>query len=138
MTDWSPSELILQRSRAFARGDFALIYDTYHSASLFRQQFPEREDYVRVGQESLARDFQITGCEILAEKVEDGEAQVIFLLEMRMQGHLQKFAERAWLRRENRAWRYHRGQKITAEELPEAPEQLTFADFAKLDPATIF
>jgi hypothetical protein len=63
---------------------------------------------------------------------------VIYLMEMNFQGNLQRYAELAWLQRENHAWRYHRGQKITDEELPEAPESLGFADFAKLDPATIF
>ena len=134
----TPSELILGRSQAFTRGDFGFIYDSYHSGSNFRRTFCEREEYLQLGQDSLGQDYQILSCQILAEAVDAHEARVIFLMEMEVQGCVQRYAELAWLQRENNAWRYHRGQKITAEELPENPESLNFADFAKLDPATIF
>jgi hypothetical protein len=139
MTDYTPSELILARSQAFSRDDFGFIYDSYHSGSNFRRQFFERDEYLQYGQASLGQDFRIISCRILAEIVDDDhESRVIFLMEMENRGSVQRYAELAWLRWENKAWRYHRGQKITAEELPDNPESLSFADFAKLDPATIF
>lgn len=138
MYDYTPSELIRARAQAFARGDFSFIFDTYHSESNFRRHFFTRQEYLQFAQASLGQDYQILNCQILAEAVGDYEAQVIYLMEMNFQGNLQRYAELAWLQRENHAWRYHRGQKITDEELPEAPESLGFADFAKLDPATIF
>lgn len=138
MSDYTPSELILARSQAFSRGDFGFIYDSYHSESNFRRQFTERDEYLEFGKASLGQDYQITSCQILDEKVDAHESQVVFLMEMKAQGNVQQYAELAWLQRENGAWRYHRGQKITAEELPENPESLNLADFAKLDPATIF
>lgn len=134
----TPSELILARSQAFSRGDFGFIYDSYHSASNFRRQFFERDDYLQYGQASLCQDYWILNCQILAESVSAHESKVIFLMEMKVQGSVQRYAELAWLRTENEAWRYHRGQKITAEELPEHPESLGFADFARLDQTTIF
>lgn len=134
----TPSELILARSQAFTRGDFGFIYDTYHSASNFRRQFFERDEYLHFGQANLGQDYQIVSCQILAESLDEHESKVIFLMEMKFQGTVQRYAELAWLQREDNAWRYHRGQKITADELPENPETLDFAAFAKLDPATIF
>ncbi len=138
LSDLTPSELILARSQAFSQGDFGFIYDSYHSGSNFRRQFFERDEYLQYGQASLGQDFQILSCRVLAEIVGDLESKVIFLMEMKNRGSVQRYAELAWLRWENKAWRYHRGQKITAEELPDNPEALSFADFAKLDPATIF
>lgn len=135
---YTPAELILARSEAFSRGDFGFIFDTYHSESNFRRQFVERDEYLEFGNSNLGQDYQITRCEVLQHQQNDDEAQVIFLMEMKFQGSMQQYAELAWLRQENDAWCYHRGQKITAEELPENLESLSFSVFAKLDPATIF
>ena len=137
-TDYTPSELILERSAAFTRGDFGFVFDSYHSESNFRRQFFEREEYLDYGQSSLAGEYQIDSCQILAEEVKADVAQVIFLVQMKVRGAAFRYAELAWLVREDAGWRYHRGQKINDEDLPEAPHLLTFSDFAKLDPETIF
>lgn len=134
----SPAELILERSRAFARADYGAVFDSFHSGSNFRRQFSTRREYIAYGQESLAADFRILDCRVIREDVRDGEARVIFLLDMLVSGARQTFAELAWLRREEGAWRYHRGLKISEEELPEKPEELGFADFEKLDQRLVF
>lgn len=135
---YTPSELILARSEAFSRGDFGFIFDSYHSESNFRRQFVERNEYVEIGSTSLGQDFQITDCQVLQAQEEGDEAQVIFLMEMKAHGVVQRFAELAWLRQENNVWRYHRGLKISNEELPKDPQSLSFDHFAKLDQSTIF
>ncbi len=135
---YSPSELIIARSEAFVRGDFGFIFDSYHSESNFRRQFVERDEYLEFGKASLGADYEITCCEVLQEKEEEDEAQIIFFMEMKVQGVVQQFVELAWLHRENKAWRYHRGQKVTQDELPDDPRSLSFADFAGRDPSTIF
>lgn len=138
LLSYSPDELIVARSEAFSRGDFGFIFDTYHSESNFRRQFVEREDYLAFGRSTLGQDYQITYCEVLDCREKDGEAQVIFLMEMTVHGSMQNFAELTWLRLENNRWCYHRGLKISNEDLPENPQILTFDDFAKLDQSTIF
>jgi uncharacterized protein YchJ len=135
---YTPAELILARREAFSRGDFGFIFDTFHSESNFRRQFIERNEYLEFAQSSLGLDYQITSCQILDEKVDGHESQVIFLMEMKFQGSVQQYAELAWLRQENGAWCYHRGLKIPNEELPESPQTLSFADFAKRDQSTVF
>lgn len=135
---YTPSELITARSEAFSRGDFGFIFDSYHSESNFRRQFVERNEYVEIGSTSLGQDFQITHCQVLQDREEGDEAQVIFLMEMKAHGIVQRFAELAWLRQENDVWRYHRGLKISNEELPKDPLSLSFEHFAKLDQSTIF
>jgi SEC-C motif-containing protein len=135
---YTPSELILARSQAFACGDFGFIYDSYHSESNFRRQFIERDGYLEFAQSSLGQDYQILDCKVLSEKMDDYEPQVIFLMELKFQDSVQQYAELVWLRQENDAWCYHRGLKIPNEELPESPQSLSFADFAKLDQSTVF
>ncbi len=138
ISDYSPAELILARSEAFSRGDFSFIYDSYHSESNFRRQFTERDEYLEFAQSSLGQDYQISSCEVLQHQHKDDEAQVIFLVEMKAHGIIQRFAELAWLRQENNVWHYHRGLKITNEELPESSQSLSFTDFARLDQSTVF
>jgi len=134
----NPTELILERNRAFMNQDFSYIFDSFHSESNFRRQFAVREDYVAVGQSSLSQDFHILNCEILHERVVGDEAQVIFMMEMKAHGVLQQYAELAWLKVEGEEWRYHRGLKVGHDELPDDPGMLTFDYFAKLDQSTVF
>ena len=138
LSTYSPSDLIIARSEAFARGDFGFIFDTYHSESNFRRQFSDRDDYLEFGNACLGADYEITRCQILQEQESADEGQVIFLMEMKVQGAVQQYVELAWLHREEKSWRYHRGQKLTQDEFPEEPHSLSFDDFAKLDPSTIF
>ncbi len=138
LSAYTPSEIIVARSEAFSRGDFGFIFDTYHSESNFRRQFVERDEYLEFGAESLGRDYQITNCQVLQHQETNEEAQVVFLLEMKFHDAVQSFAELAWLRQENDGWRYHRGLKMSEEELPKSPHSLSFADFAKLDQSTVF
>jgi SEC-C motif-containing protein len=138
LAEYSPSELTIARSEAFTRGDFGFIFDTYHSESNFRRQFVERDDYLEFGKATLGQDYQISSCQVLECREGDDEAQVIFLMEMKVHGVVQRFAELTWLHKENGAWRYHRGLKISNEELPENPECLSFEDFARRDQSTVF
>jgi hypothetical protein len=135
---WTPAALIIARCEAFASADFGFIYDSCHSESNFRRQFTGRDEYLAFGRDCLGQDYQIVSCQILAEHVAEYESQVVFLMEMKAHGELQRYAELAWLRLENAAWRYHRGQKMSAEELPADPHKVNISDFARLDPATIF
>jgi len=138
LSSGTPAELITARSQAFSRADFGFIYDSYHSESNFRRQFVSRDEYLQFGRTCLGRDYQIINCQIIAEKVDDHESQVIYMVKMRAHGKVQRYAELAWLRRENDAWRYHRGLKMTEEEFPVDRQPVTFADFNKLDQSTIF
>lgn len=136
--DRTPSELIIARSDAFARGDFGFIYDSYHSESNFRRQFVERSEYIEFGRMTLGQDYQIISCEVLDQKESDDETQVIFLMKMKVHGVVQSFAELAWLRCEDNTWLYHRGLKMTNDDLPDNPQSLCFDDFSTLDQSTVF
>lgn len=138
ITDLSPAELIIERSRAFGRADFGFIFDSYHSQATFRSQFGDRNEYIQFGWASLGKEFRIRRCEVIREESGPAEARVIFLLEMEVNGTALRYAELAWLRHEERAWRYHRGQRMEAEQLPEDVLTLDFIDFDRLEPKIIF
>ena len=74
----SPSEIVLERFRAFLAGDFGFIYDTYHSDSNFRRQYQDRDGYIRHGNNELIENFQLEECRIVKESVVGSKAQVIF------------------------------------------------------------
>ena len=134
----SPSEIVLERFRAFLAGDFGFIYDTYHAESNFRQQYQDRDGYILHGKNILIENYQLEECRIVKEKVVGSKAQVIFLMKMTTEGRTNSYAERAWFLLENQDWHYHRGQKITLDELKVNPDALDFKDFDQLDSSTIF
>lgn len=137
MKSLSPTEIILARTEAFAQADFGFIYDSYHSESNFRLQFPVREDYLRFGRESLSREFRIDQCTVIREDLAGEEARVIYLVSVQVGDVTERYAELTWLRREKGAWRYHRGQKMPEEALPSDPRVLDFADFDRLSPKLV-
>ena len=138
LSDYTPSELILARSRAFSAGDFGFIHESYHTESNFRRQFPDRDEYCRFGEKNLGPGYKILACRVLDESLDSEESRVVFLMQMDVQGDLLWFAELVWLKKEDQAWRYHRGLKMTASELPAEPETLTICDFDNLEPNTIY
>jgi len=129
MTDSSPSALILARVEAFRRCDFGFIFDTYHSASNFRRQFPDRDEYIRYGWANLGKEFRILACRVVREEIAGNSAQLIFWLEFELHGVRQRYAELAWLEEAGDGWRYRCGQKLEAEAWPVPAEQLDFVHF---------
>ncbi|HKL24913.1 MAG TPA: hypothetical protein VJ910_01655 [Desulfuromonadales bacterium] len=138
MTPRSPAEVILARVDAFQEADFGFIFDTYHSQSAFRQQFTERDDYIRFGWASLGKDFRILKCRIVAEDDGPREARVIYFMELDVNGEFKSYAELTWLWWEENAWRCHRSQKIETDDLPCPPDQLDFQTFENFEPKVIF
>lgn len=112
------------------RGDFGLVFDSYHPASNFRGQFPDREEYIRYGWAHLGKEFRIRSCTIIKEESTGDGARVLFWLEFDRHGEPHGYAELAWLELVRGEWRYRCGQKLNGEELPVPVTQLDFAHFA--------
>ncbi|PLX85143.1 MAG: hypothetical protein C0617_05520 [Desulfuromonas sp.] len=128
-SDLAPSELVLARREAFDRGDFAYIYDTYHPDSMFRQQFPDRQEYLRYGASSLAADYRILECRILREEIAEDAARVLFLLASEYGGQRVESLELSRFLRTGKGWRYHSSQKMTRDEYPGKIEDIGWDDF---------
>ncbi len=138
MKNLSPAEMILARCDALRRADYGFVFDSYHSDSNFRQQFPERNAYVQFGWSSLGKDFKVRNCQIVREEIDGHDARVIFLMQMVAHGELKSYAEMALLKRQGASWRYHHGQKMEEKDWPADPMTLDFESFDKLEPKIVF
>jgi len=138
MQELSPSELILAKAQAFRQADYGFIYDSYHSQSSFRQQFDDREDYIRFGWANLGKDFRILECRVLKAESASPEPRVICYMKIEANGQDYAYAELTWLQEEEGALRCHRSQKIELAELPRPLNELDFIDFEQFEPKAIF
>lgn len=138
MADLSPSELILAKAEAFRQADYGFIYDSYHSESSFRQQFDDREEYIRFGWANLGKDFRILQCRIVKAAVAPPEPRVISYMKIEVNGQNLSYAELTWLQKEEGGWRCHRSQKIETSELPCPLSELDFIDFERIEHKAIF
>jgi len=134
----TPVDLVQARVRAFRKNDFAFIYDTYHSQSYFRKQFPDKEAYVRQGLRSLADDYVISECLIIKDHVDEDEAKVIFYLNINFRGMRQQSFELAFFYRENEEWRYHSSQKMSRQEYHGSVESINWTDFENVNDKVFF
>lgn len=134
----SPAELVEARVRAFRKGDFAFIYETYHSESHFLRQFPDKDAYIRQGLQTLSADYAIRECRVVTEHVESGEATVIFYLDVRFQGARQESFELAFFYLEDGEWRYHCSQKLTREDYDGPVEEIDWSDFEQVENKVYF
>lgn len=138
MKGLTPSELILARVEALREADYGSVFDSYHSASMFRQQFQERDEYIRFGWAHLGKNFRIRQCRILQSDPSPPQARVIFHVEMDVAGEPRAYVEMASLQQEGGQWRYLCGQKIEAAELPCPLEQVDFETFDRIEQKVIF
>ncbi|BCR05385.1 UPF0225 protein [Desulfuromonas versatilis] len=136
--DLAPVELVQARARAFGRGDFEFIYDSYHPESYFIEQFPDRAAYLRYGQRTLAEDFEILECRILMEKTGGDEARVIFYLDTRFKGTRSESFELSLFLRTPEGWRYHSSQKLSREEYTGQIADIGWDDFEKVKDKVYF
>ena len=125
----SPSQLILARVEAFQRCNFGFIFASYHPASNFRRQFPDRDEYIRYGWANLGKEFRIHACRVIREERDGNSARVIFWMEFELHGVRQSYAELAWLEADGTGWRYRCGQKLEPEAWPVPAAQLDFVHF---------
>ena len=134
----SPAELILERCRAFASGDYALVYDLHHPESFFRRLYPEREGYLEYARTVLRHDFRIRECRILKEQVTGEEARVIYYLDIFFKGERRESFELCRLRRRQGEWLYLETQKIERQDFPGSPEAIDWEDFERVKDKILF
>lgn len=128
----TPSQLVQARCEAFQRGDFGYIYDSYHPDSPFRSLYPQRQAYLRQGQEELLRDYQIRQCRVLREEVGEEEARVLFYLATTYQGVAAETFELSRFSRTPGGWRYHSSQKKPRREFAGSIAEIDWEDFEQL------
>lgn len=136
--DITPAELVQRRGEAFAVGDFAFIYDSYHPDSNFRTQFPVRSAYMAAGRNSLGRDFHIDACRVLKEEVLGEEARVLFYLDTRYRGQREETFELSLFLLTAAGWRYHSSQKLPRSDFSGSLDEIDWADFDQVQDKVFF
>lgn len=134
----SPADLVTARLEAFAHGNFAFIYDSYHPDSFFRQQFPDRTAYIAYAQATLAAEFEIVENRVLKGRRTGSDAEIIFYLVTRFQGERQESFELARLLQTDDGWRYHSSQKLCRAEFRGAIGEIDWSDFEKARDKVVF
>lgn len=138
-SDLEPVDILALRVRAFRLGEFGLVYDSYHAESFFREQFPDRDDYIRYAWAHLRRDFRIRFCRVLASRLVSAEEfHLIFHQAVEVaQGQIETL-EMARFFATEQGWRYHSSQKMERSEFDGPVEKIRFLDFDKLHPRLFF
>ncbi|TYO99588.1 hypothetical protein EDC39_102111 [Geothermobacter ehrlichii] len=124
-----PETLVRQRVEAFRRRDFGFIYDSYHPEALFRQQFPDRDGYLRYAKEEIASQMRIERFRILKARQRQERAEVIFHQLLMTASGAQESFEMALLERIGGRWLYLGSQRMDRAMFQGRPEELGFADF---------
>ncbi len=131
--DLSPAQLVEARRQAFACGNFAFIYDSYHAESPFRGHFPVRGDYLVYARRELRGRFRILECRILAEdRPSPEEARVLFYLDMLSGEDRHESLELSRFLQTAEGWRYHSGQKIERRQCPGPLEAVSIGQIESL------
>ncbi len=132
-SDLKPAQILALRVEAFSRGDFGTIYDTYHPDSFFREQFPDRVDYMQFGWAHLRRDFRIQYCEPLRRRqISSEEVHLIFHQIVKTAGQEVETLEMARFYLTSAGWRYHSSQKMEREEFSGSVEDIDFPVFDRI------
>jgi len=128
LAELTPVQLVTARARAFAEGDFAFIYDSYHCDAPFRRHFPARDEYLNYARTDLLGRYRIHSCQILCDDAPAaGEARVLFFLDLEYGGERHQTLELSRLLKTTGGWHYHSGQKVNREQFSGSLEKITIA-----------
>ncbi len=129
MIELTPVQLVEARARAFAEGDFAFIYDSYHCDAPFRRHFPMRDEYLSYARSDLQGRYRIHSCQVLCDDVPAaGEARVLFFLDLECNGEHHQTIELAQFLLIDEGWRYHSGQKVNRDQFNGPLEEISMAE----------
>ncbi len=130
-------KLIRQRFAALEAREFSALYASYHPLAPFVEQFPDEKSYLDFACQALAR-MTLLGSYIGEVRTAAEGVEVICALHFALDGEAQSLFELALLLPTADGWRYHSGQKLTAEDYPGQAEDLTFDHFDQQQPKIRF
>ena len=125
----TPVALMEGRMRALERGDFSLIYDSYHRQAPFLGHFSDKAEYLDFADRQL-RGIALTGWRILRRRERaGGEVEILLWMRIGTGPAAQDLFELARLIDTEHGWRYHSAQKLTREDYPGPAELIDFEHF---------
>ncbi len=117
------------RFSALKDGDYAAVYDSYHEDAPFRQQFSNRNAYLRFARHELGsiemKNWQCSRQRVLDEK----RLEALLVMEIATDNGSQFFYELALLVEIGNDWRYHSAQKLGMDDYSGSPDQIDFCHF---------
>lgn len=139
LAELTPVQLVAARAQAFAAGDFAFIYDTYHCDAPFRRHFPARDEYLNYARADLQGRYRIHSCQILCDDAPAvNEARVLHFLDLEYGGERHQTLELSRFLRTADGWRYHSGYKVNREQFSGSLEEITMAQVEELSGGICF
>ncbi len=126
-------QLLRHRFDALQRRDYAAVYASYHPDAPLRRQFADRHDYLDFAGRQLP-DIMLTAWACRAQRrLDENRVECLLTMEMMIDGERRFFYECALLQRSDGRWLYHSAQKLDAADYRGAPEEITFADFDRVN-----
>lgn len=125
----TPAALIESRMNAFARGDFGLVYDSYHFQSPFIQHFRDKSDYLAFAAEQLGEIRLAAWRQFGQRRIDDQAVEVLLWMRTGEGDEAVDLFEMALLLETPSGWRYHSAQKLTREDYDGAFDQIDFCHF---------
>ncbi|MEA3545019.1 MAG: hypothetical protein U9R69_07350 [Thermodesulfobacteriota bacterium] len=122
-------QLLENRFSALSRGDYGMVYDSYHTDAPFLQQFDDRNNYIDFAREQLGFVVMIDWLCPRQRTVTDDQVEVVLVMEIAVENSTQFFYELALLIETQAGWRYHSAQKLGADDYSDSPQQIDFHHF---------
>lgn len=122
-------DLLSKRFAALSSTDFVTVYATYHEDSPFIRHFEDCESYVDFARQQLSNITVNSWQSLRQRQLADDRQEHLLSMELAVDGNSQYFYELALLIKTSDGWRYHSAQKLSVEDYPGPPEQISFAHF---------
>jgi SEC-C motif-containing protein len=134
----TPQDVVRSRVEAFQQGDFGFIYDSYHPAAPFLEQFPDRDEYLDYALTEIASSCVIERFRVLTETGDARTARVIFQQLLKLASGYQESFELAHLEFSAGRWLYLGSDRISRGDFRGRPEDLREEDFARVGHRVFF
>ena len=117
------------RFTALGRGDYGVVYDSYHVDAPFLQQFSDRNAYSDFARQQLGSIKIIDWSCPQQRIVGDSQLEALLIMEIATEAGTQLFYELALLIDTEAGWRYHSAQKLGGDDYSGTPQQIKFCHF---------
>lgn len=121
--------LLEKRFTALKTGDFVTLHATYHPASPFLQQFPDRTTYIQFAEQHLHAIGVLSWQSLRKRQIDEQQQEHLLVMKLAVDGHSQYFYELALLVKTDQEWRYHSAQKLSCEDYTGPPDLIDFFHF---------
>ena len=118
-----------KRFAALDRGDYGVVFDSYHVDAPFLQQFSDRDAYINFARQQLG-SIRIIEWSCLRQRIiGDNQLEALLIMEIVTEAGAQFFYELALLINTEAGWSYHSAQKLGEDDYSGTSQQIDFCHF---------